>query len=638
MACHALPSAPQESFVRAHRSPSQTAQPRLHRNRMFRMLARAGLMMSAGWLAACTSVSPPQGPTAQRPDDGYPRAAAIADSDAVRVLDAAALSGADQSNEVVVRGDLWARIRNGFAMPELDSPLVAEKERFYLSRPDYLQRMFSRGSRYLHHIVEEIEKRGMPTELALLPFVESAMNPTALSSAKAAGLWQFIPSTGRHYDLKQNWWVDNRRDVVHSTRAALDYLQAIHRLNDNDWFLALASYNWGEGSVRRAVKANQAAGKPTGYVHLRMPTETRHYVPKLLALKHLVQDAERLGLQLPALPDEPYFATIEKTRPIDLKLAASFADMTEAEFLALNPAHNRPVISATRNNTLKIPVDRLERFKSAMAAHAAQKKPFVSWQPYTMQAGDRLATLAARGGLSSAELLRANGIAPNAQLLAGTRLLVPSQRVGDERLVEAFDGPRLYQRIDAGPLLHTVRRGDTGSSIARRYGLTLTELRSMNRRVSPLRPGMRLVVRRSQQQTVLVAEDGRRQVISRQATAARSARKPSIRLVSHSVPAAGRAVSSSSRSTATASGKLSRKSAVTSSRKAGATSTRATARKSATRAATRVTTSRKAKPASRTVKRATRATRTTATRKARTTTARQTQPSRRAERKVAGAG
>ncbi|MDO5056319.1 MAG: transglycosylase SLT domain-containing protein [Lautropia sp.] len=642
--------------MRAHRPISQPVSPRFSPRRVTRLLSRAGLLLGTGWLAACASVSAPPGPAAQRADDGYPRAAAITESDAVRVLDAAALSGADQSDEVVVSGDLWDRIRAGFAMPELDSPLVAEKERYYLSRPDYLQRMFSRGSRYLHHIVEEIEKRGMPTELALLPFVESAMNPTALSSAKAAGLWQFIPSTGRHYDLKQNWWVDNRRDVVHSTRAALDYLQAIYKLNDNDWFLALASYNWGEGSVRRAVRANQAAGRPAGYAHLRMPTETRHYVPKLLALKHLVQNADRLGLQLPALPDEPYFATIEKTRPIDLKLAASFAGMTEAEFLALNPAHNRPVISATRNNTLKIPVDRLEQFKTAMAAHAAQKKPFVSWQPYTMQAGDQLATLAARGGLSSAELLRANGISPNTQLLAGTRLLVPTQRAGDERLVEAFNGPRIYQRVNAGPLVHTVRRGETGSSIARRYGLTLTELRSMNRRISPLRPGMRLVVRRTQQQTVLVAEDGRRQVISRQASGTRSAARSgsSIRLASHATGSASRPASTISRRVRTTS--ATQGSTAATARKAAsskASNTRrrpqaGTQRVASSTALSRNTASRKAAPS---VKGSTRKargtsqaantrtgklTRTSAARK--TGTARRGTPSRRAASKVADAG
>ena len=415
----------------------------LRRSRLARLLAHAGVVLGAGWLAACSSVSP--GTTAQNPHGAQLRhgePVLVTESDAVRQLNAASQAQGDDS-EVIVSNDLWDRIRAGFAMPELDSPLVARHEQYYLSRPDYLQRMFGRGSFYLHHIVEEVERRGMPTELALLPFVESAMNPSALSSAKAAGLWQFIPATGKRYDLNQNWWVDNRRDVVQSTRAALDYLQSIYQMNGDDWFLALASYNWGEGAVRRAVRANQAAGRPADYANLRMPNETRNYVPKLLALKHIVLNARQLGLQLPDLPDQPYFVTVEKTRPIDLKLAAQFAGMTEAEFLALNPAHNRPVISASRNNTLKIPVDRIDRFKADMAEHAAQKRPFVSWQPHTLQPGESLAEIASRGGLTVPALLRANGISAGTHLLAGTRLLVPTHRVSDENLVEQFDGPRL---------------------------------------------------------------------------------------------------------------------------------------------------------------------------------------------------
>lgn len=539
--------------MRAHRPsrqpgfPSLSSQTALHqplrRSRLVRLLAHAGVVLGAGWLAACSSVSP--GTTGQNAHGAQLRHGEpvfVTESDAVRQLNAASLAQGDDA-EVIVSNDLWDRIRAGFAMPELDSPLVARHEQYYLSRPDYLQRMFGRGSFYLHHIVEEVERRGMPTELALLPFVESAMNPSALSSAKAAGLWQFIPATGKRYDLNQNWWVDNRRDVVQSTRAALDYLQTIYQMNGDDWFLALASYNWGEGAVRKAVRANQAAGRPADYANLRMPNETRNYVPKLLALKHIVLNARQLGLQLPNLPDQPYFVTVEKTRPIDLKLAARFAGMTEAEFLALNPAHNRPVISASRNNTLKIPVDRIDRFKAAMAEHAAQKKPFVSWQPHTLQPGESLAEIASRGGLTVPALLRANGISPGTHLLAGTRLLVPTHRVSDENLVEQFDGPRLYQQVDAGPLVHRVRRGETGASIARRYGLTLAELRTMNRRVSPLKPGMTLTVRRSQKQTVLVAEDGSRKVISRQAAPAAatsttattsSGRRSAIRLVHYS--------------------------------------------------------------------------------------------------------
>ncbi len=505
------------------------------------MLGRAGLLVSAGYLAACASVTPPENATGTPVHlgmAGIKQSDSRADHGAIQIVDQENLRLDIQS---APHEDLWQRIRAGFAFPELDSPLVAEKERFYLQRPDYLQRMFTRGSRYLHHIVEEVEKRGLPTELALLPFVESAMNPTALSSAKASGLWQFIPSTGRQYDLSQNWWVDNRRDVVQSTRAALDYLQVVYKMHGNDWFLALASYNWGEGSVKRAVRANEAAGRPTDYLHLKMPTETRHYVPKLIAIKHIIQNADRLGVALPELPNQPYFATIEKSRPIDLALAAQFAGMSEAEFLALNPAHNRPVISASRNNVLKIPADRVEQFRAAMEAHSAAQKPFVTWHPHTLQTDESIEAVALRSGLSAADLLRANGIQPGTRVLPGTRLLVRNARVRDDDLIAQFNGPRIYKQVNAAPLVHRVRRGETASSIARRYGLSLAELRAMNRKISPLKPGMSLTVRRGRLQTVMIGEDGTRRILSQQPKASSAAQvvnapRNAIRPVSHTPP------------------------------------------------------------------------------------------------------
>ncbi len=415
----------------------------------------------------------------------------------------------------IAKRDLWGRIRAGFAMPELDTPLVAQKEKFYLDRPDYLQRMFDRGSRYLHYIVEEIEKRGMPTELALLPFVESAMNPVALSSAKAAGLWQFIPSTGKQYDLSQNWWVDNRRDVVQSTRAALDYLQAIYEMHGNDWFLALASYNWGENAVARAVKRNKAQGKSYDYLSLRMPTETRHYVPKLIALKHIVMQADELGLTLPTLPDKAYFVTVEKTRPIDLKLAAEFAQMSVADFVALNPAHNRPVIAASKNNVLKIPADKIDAFTAAIVQHEMADKVFASWQPYTIKSNESLADVARRGGITTTELMKANSIAPNVRVLAGTQILAPLKNVEDETLVEDFAGARIYQLVNVPASYHRVRRSETSATIASRYGLTVSQLTAMNGSLSKLRPGASVMVRRATTQTVLVTENGSRQVVKR---------------------------------------------------------------------------------------------------------------------------
>ncbi len=409
--------------------------------------------------------------------------------------------------------NLWDRIRAGFAMPELNSPLVGQKERFYLERRDYMQRMMQRGGRYLFHIVEEIEKRNMPTELALLPFVESAMNPTAVSTAQASGLWQFIPSTGRAFNLQQDWWVDNRRDVVKSTQAALDYLQKIYEMQGRDWFLALASYNWGEGAVARAMRNNQARNRPTDYLSLNMPNETRQYVPKLIALKNILMRADELGLALPPLPNRPFFVTIEKTRPIDLSLAAEFAAMSVEEFLELNPAHNRPVIAATRNNEIKLPADRLDGFLEAVERHIASGKPFATWQPYTLKANETLELVAARNGIAPADLRRANGVRANTKVIGGTRLLVPNQPVVDDRRVEDFQGPRIVELAEQRPVYHAVGANENFAAIARRHRVTVAQLRKLNPSIEgePAR-GTRLLIRPGGPQTIVTTENGRREV------------------------------------------------------------------------------------------------------------------------------
>ncbi len=458
-----------------------------------------------------TGTSPPAGAPAQAPT--APAAGAT-----VPAADAAGAQG-----PVVVvaprpadaHRDLWQRLRAGFAMPDLDTPLVAEKERFYLQRPEALQRMLARGGRYLHYIVEEVERRGMPTELALLPFVESAMNPVALSSAQAAGLWQFIPSTGRQYALAQNWWVDNRRDVVKSTHAALDYLAKIHEMHDRDWFLALASYNWGENAVARAVRNNRARGLPTDYLSLSMPNETRHYVPKLIALKNIVMRADALGIALPDLPNRPYFATIEKTRPIDLKLAAQFSGLSVEEFVALNPAHNRPVIAASRNNAIRIPADRVDEFVKAMERHDRQNKPLASWQPYTLKPGETLDDVARRGEVTTAELLRANGLAASRRILPGTQLIAPQASVKDERQVESFEGPRVYEQVTVPAVYHRVGRRESLASVAGSYGLDVAQLRAWNGGARQAKAGTTLLVRPGTTQTVLTSADGSRQVVAR---------------------------------------------------------------------------------------------------------------------------
>ncbi|MFZ5512216.1 MAG: transglycosylase SLT domain-containing protein [Pseudomonadota bacterium] len=319
--------------------------------------------------------------------------------------------------------DLWQRVRHGFSMPNLDSELVLDWQAWYLSRPEYLKRIIERSRRYLYHIVEQLERRGMPTELALLPMVESAYNPMAYSPARASGIWQFIPSTGKNFNLEQNWWVDQRRDIVASTSAALDYLQQIYEMH-GDWHLALASYNWGEGAVARAIARNQAKGAPTDYLSLTMPAETRNYVPKLQALKNIIAQPDLFRVNLEAIPNQPYFVTVDKPADMDLAVAAKLAEMSTEEFIALNPAYKRPVIPAQDKASIILPVDKAEVFRANLAEYDA---PLVSWQAYTLRKGERLDKVASRFGISLARLKQVNGIGGRTRIGPGSTLLVPSR-------------------------------------------------------------------------------------------------------------------------------------------------------------------------------------------------------------------
>lgn len=316
--------------------------------------------------------------------------------------------------------DIWDRIRRGFAVPDLDSPLVLEKQIFYLNRPRFLQQVFERGSLYLYHIVDELEQRGMPTELALLPMVESSYNPLALSPSRAAGLWQFIPSTGKNFNLAQNKWVDERRDVIASTRAALDYLQLIYDMH-GDWHLAIASYNWGEGAVKRALERNRAEGLPAEYAHLRMPAEPRNYIPKLQALKNIVANPELFDIELPHVRNDRHFTSVEAPRGLDLATAADLAGMPVEEFIALNPGFNRPVVT-TSGQALNVPVDRIEPFRQRLDQIGKSGK---RWKTYQLKRGEDLGAVARRHGLSVAQLREINGLSAKARIPPGHTLVVP---------------------------------------------------------------------------------------------------------------------------------------------------------------------------------------------------------------------
>lgn len=396
----------------------------------------AGLMLLLGACATTTPSGPMQDDVEPLPTDSSVRPARPAASSVSKApADQRSLSLpvlAVQQNSppplidlTVAPDDLWQRIRHGFGMPDLHDPLVADRQSWYLNRPDMLRRIFERGRRYLFHIVGELEKRGMPTELALLPMVESAFNPRAVSSARAMGIWQFIPSTGKDYNLNQNWWVDERRDIIASTDAALAYLQKIYEMH-GDWHLALASYNWGEGAVGRAIAKNQARGLPTDYASLTMPAETRYYVPKLQALKNIIAHPELFGFHLAPIPNQPYFETVMKPERIDVAVAARLAEIPVEEFVSLNPAYHRPVINGGQaGEELLLPVDKIGTYMANLERHEAQDKPLSNWQTYPMKKGDTLAKVAARFRMSEARLRLINGITPRVRTGPGFNLLVP---------------------------------------------------------------------------------------------------------------------------------------------------------------------------------------------------------------------
>jgi membrane-bound lytic murein transglycosylase D len=387
--------------------------------------------------------------------------------------------------------DVWQRIRNGFAMREPDSKQVARFENWYAARPDYVERMTDRARRYLFFIVEEVEKRHMPTEIALLPMIESAFNPGANSSARASGIWQFIPSTGKHFGMEQNWWYDGRRDVISATNGALDYLQKLHD-QFGSWDLALAAYNAGENSVMRAIIRNRKQHKPTDYASLRLPKETRQDVPKLMAIKNIVSYPQSFGLTLTDIPNKAYFAEVTTNKHIDVELAAEMAGISMEEFAALNPAHSRPVILRNEDDVLLLPVDSVETF------HANLEKTdqrLVSWQACPTKRGEKLDVIATRYGISPEKLRIVNGIYRTMKISNGQTLLVPLNGEQPENEFTAFNTnlpPTDYRMLNA--IKHTVRRGDTLSGIAHRYHVKLSSLKSWNRGVRILHPGQHILV------------------------------------------------------------------------------------------------------------------------------------------------
>ena len=429
--------------------------------------------------------APQPKPSARLTDHNTPLAPILAYSSASRTV--ASLSPPQ---------DLWDRIRRGYAMPNLDNTLVRDREQWYTARPDYIFRMTERSKKYIFHIVEELEVRNMPTELALLPCIESAFNPQAVSSAKAAGIWQFMPATGKYFELKQNVFRDDRRDVMASTRAALDYLQKLYGMF-GDWHLALAAYNWGEGNVSRAIRNNKRAGKAAGYEDINMPMETRMYVPKLQAVKNIVFQPEVFQSKLPLIENHPYFQSVTLRRDMDVVVAARLAEVSMQDFKALNPSINRPVILAAGTPQILLPWDNAEIFQSNLESFGGGR--LASWTVWIAPVTMNPTEAARRVGMSEADFREVNNISGRVVIKAGSSLLAPrtiqmthdvTEKVADNGQVSlAAEMVSKRIRVRAG-------KKDTVASLAAKYKVSPALLAQWNKvsTTAKFKPGQQIVL------------------------------------------------------------------------------------------------------------------------------------------------
>ena len=392
--------------------------------------------------------------------------------------------------------NIWDRIRSGFALSDGDHSQVKNHTLWYARHQKYLDRTFTRATPYLHHIVEEVEKRGMPMEIVLLPVVESAFQPFAYSHGRASGIWQFIPGTGRNYGLAINWWYDGRRDIKASTQAALNYLERLHKMFDGDWLLALAAYNSGEGTVRRAVRNNQKKGKKTDFWHLKLPKETRSYVPKLLAISNIVANPASHNVTLLDIANEPYLAEIDTGSQIDLALAAEMAEISLEELYTLNPGFNRWATPPDGPHHLLLPIKKADIFRQKLAQIPAEKR--VKWVRHKIGQGETLGHIAKRYKTTVGVLQRINDLHGHI-IRAGRHLLIPvASRAEssyalsqDQRLQAKQNRPRGAKRIN-----YTVRTGDTLWDISRAHHVSVRALASWNNMApgDTLRPGQTLAI------------------------------------------------------------------------------------------------------------------------------------------------
>jgi membrane-bound lytic murein transglycosylase D len=392
---------------------------------------------------------------------------------------------------------------------------VQREWEWYVAHPEYLERVQERARPYLHYILNEVQARGLPGELALLPVVESAYQPFAYSPGRASGIWQFIPSTGRHFGLKQTWWYDGRRDIMASTEAALDYLAQLNSEFDGDWELALAAYNTGGGNLRKAIKRNRRRGRPTDFWSLDLPRETEAYVPRLLAISRLMADPAAAGVTLAQIPDTPYFQSIATGGQLDLAMAADMAGLSMDELYTLNPAYNRWATDPDGPHRLLVPIERAGQLEQGLSSLAPEQR--VRWERYHIARGDSLIEIA-RNHHTTVEVLRqANGI-KGSRITAGRHLLIPVAartpdhyaQSADQRLARIQDSPRGKHKVE-----YLVQPGDTLWDIARAHHVGFRELARWNAMApaDTLRPGQQLVVWKQPAGTVAARPPGTRSTL-----------------------------------------------------------------------------------------------------------------------------
>lgn len=401
----------------------------------------------------------------------------------------------DVSEPALPPNDIWQRLRHGFSLDrETQRPKVRDYVKYFSSNQGYMARVTERSRRYIYHVAEQLDQDNIPIEFALLPIVESAYDPFAYSHAQASGMWQFIPATGRAFGLHQNWWYDGRRDVLESTRAASEYFNYLSARFDGDWLLVLAAYNAGEGTVRRAIRRNERSGKGTSFWDLKLPRETRRYVPQLLALAEVVAHSDRYGVPLHDIGNTPYYTAVNVGSQIDLAQAAELADIEIQELYLLNPGYNRWATDPNGNHRLLIPNDKSAQFVAKLDKLPANQR--VSWQRYKVSSGDSLSVIARRYETTVAAIQQTNKLR-GSSIRAGQTLLIPSASGPSTQYAYSID-QRVNRRQASNKgqkTSYTVRPGDTLWGIARSMDVKVRDLASWNSMApgDTLRPGRKLV-------------------------------------------------------------------------------------------------------------------------------------------------